>query len=245
MDNNRTEIELHELFNGRLNLYQKKKGYRFSVDSVLLGYFASRKAKGNVADLGTGSGVLPVILARQPKVDRITGIEIQKDLTELAEKNILHNNCRGKVNIKCADIKKISEVFSPEVFDTVITNPPYYSIGAGRVNPDSENAIARHELKGTISDFLTASSFLLKQSGSFYAVYRPARIADLVSEMRKNRIEPKMFQFVHPNKNDPANIVLVEGIKGAGTETKILSPFILYKENGKYTDQANSVFKNI
>jgi len=245
MNNKRSEIELHELFNGRLNLYQKKKGYRFSVDSILLGSFAAKRAEGSVADLGTGSGVLPVILARHQKVDRITGIEIQKELAELAEKNILYNNCHEKVNIKYADIKRIKDVFSAGSFDTVITNPPFYSIGTGRVNPDSENAIARHEIKGTISDFLAASSFLLKTGGSFYAVYAPARLTDLIFELRKSRIEPKTLQFVHPNENDPANIVLVEGIKGAGTETKILSPFILYEKNGKYTEMPNSVFNKI
>jgi len=245
MNNNHTKIELHELFNGRLNLYQTKKGYRFSIDSILLGHFASKKSAGKVADLGTGSGVLPVILARHQKVESITGIEIQKELAALAEKNIFHNDCQEKVNIKCADIKKIPEAFSPESFDTIITNPPFYSLGSGRINPDSENAIARHEIKGTLDDFIAGSSFLLKSGGSFFAVYRPARLADLVSEMRKNRIEPKAFQFVHPNKTEPANIVLVEGIKGAGTETKILPPLMLYKEDGEYTKQANAVFENI
>jgi len=245
MENNHTELELHELFNNRLNLYQKKKGYRFSVDSILLGSFAADKAHGKLADLGTGVGVLSVILAKSQKVENIIGIEIQKDLADLAEKNILHNKCREKVTITCADVKKIKDVFSAESFDSVITNPPFYELGTGRINSGSENAIARHELKGTISDFLSASSFLLKHGGSFYAVYRPARITDLISEMRKNQIEPKTLQFVHPNENDPANIVLVEGIKGAGTETKILAPFILYEENGKYTEMANSVFKDI
>jgi len=245
MNSNHTELELHELFNGRLNLYQTKKGYRFSIDSVLLGHFASKKATCRIADLGTGSGVLPVILARQQKVESITGIEIQRELADLAEKNVFYNNCQEKVNIKCADIKKVSQEFVLESFDTIITNPPFYSLGTGRRNPDSENAIARHELKGTLSDFLTGSSFLLKSGGIFFAVYRPARLVDLVSEMRKNKIEPKAFQFVHPNKTEAANIVLVEGVKGAGTETKILSPLILYKENGKYTEQANAVFENI
>ncbi len=245
MKNNHTKIELHELFNGRLNLYQTKKGYRFSIDSILLGHFASKKATGKVADLGTGSGVLSVILARQPKVVSIIGIEIQKELAKLAEKNISHNNCQEKVKIKCADIKEVSEVFSPESFDTVITNPPFYSLGSGRINPDSENAIARHEIKGTLDDFIACSSYLLTTGGNFFSVYRPARLADLVSEMRKNRIEPKAFQFVHPNKTEPANIVLVEGIKGAGTETKILPPLMLYKEDGEYTEQANAVFENI
>jgi tRNA1Val (adenine37-N6)-methyltransferase len=198
-----------------------------------------------VADLGTGSGVLPVILARHQKVESITGIEIQKELADLAEKNISHNNCQKKVSIKCSDIKKVPEEFSPESFDMVITNPPFYSLGAGRINPDSENAIARHEIKGTLDDFIAGSSFLLKSGGSFFAVYRPARLADLVSEMRKNRIEPKAFQFVHPKKTESANIVLVEGIKGAGTETIILPPLMLYKEDGKYTEQANAVFENI
>ena len=136
-------------------------------------------------------------------------------------------------------------MFSSESFDTVITNPPFYSLGSGRINPDSENAIARHEIKGTLEDFIIGSSFLLKCGGSFFSVYRPARLVDLVSKMRKNRIEPKSLQFVHPSKTELANIVLVEGVKGAGTEIKIWPPLMLYKKSGKYTEQANAIFESI
>lgn len=245
MAKNVPEIDLDKLFHGRLCLYQKKRGYRFSVDAVLLGCFAARKAVARVADLGTGSGVLPVILSKCGAVEKITGIELQKDLASLAKKNISHNGCSEKVDVLCTDIKKIKEVLSPETFDTVVTNPPFYRIGSGKVNPENENAIARHELKATLHDFLTGAAFLLKQGGRFFAVYRPSRITDLVHEMRECRIEPKVFQFVHPSANDPANIVLVEGIKGAGTEAKIVPPLILYQEDGKYTEQANAVFAGI
>lgn len=239
------EIEFHRLFNGRLCLYQKKKGYRFSVDSVLLGAFAGQKVCGVVADLGTGSGVLPVILSKSGKVKQIFGIEIQKDLVAVAEKNVLYNRCSEKAKITCADIKNIRDCFSAETFDAVLTNPPFYRIGSGRMNPEAENAIARHELKGTVSDFVRGAAFLLKQKGSFYAVYTPARITDLICEMRKYRIEPKALQFVYPNGKDPANMVLVEGIKGAGVETKIIPPVVLFGENRKYTKQANSIFNTL
>lgn len=239
------EIELNELFDGRLKIYQKKKGYRFSIDSILLADFTIRTASGALADLGTGSGILPVLLARHKKFTKIAGVEIQEELALLAEKNISLNGCGEVVSIVHADIKTIKHHFSPESFDTVITNPPFYPVASGRINPDSQKAAARHELYGTLRDFIAGAAFLLKQGGRFIAVYTAARTADLIEGMRRKNIEPKTLQFIHPRSNDPATMVLVEGIKRAGTELKILEPVFVYEANGIYSQTIQTMFENI
>jgi tRNA1Val (adenine37-N6)-methyltransferase len=237
--------ELHELFHGRLKIIQKKGGYRFSVDSILLACFAAERASGAVADLGTGCGVLPVILAKRRQFDQITGIEIQHDLARLARENVSFNNCDDNVTILNADIKKINMSLSAETFDAVITNPPFYPVGTGRINPDPENAGARHELYAVLRDFISAAAFLLKQSGKFYAVYLSSRTVDLIEEMRKQHIEPKIIRFVHSKNDEPATMVLVEGVKRAGVEVKILPPLFLYDNDGKYTEEAKAVFSYV
>ncbi len=240
-----TDIELNELFEGKVRVFQKKQGYRFSIDSILLGWFAIKRAAGTVVDLGTGSGILPVVLARHEKFFEITGVEIQKDLAELAGKNLLYNDCTDRVKIVHADIKKISTCFSPESFDTVITNPPFYPAGSGRINPDRQSAIARHELHGTLRDFISAAAFLLRQAGKFIAVYTSSRIVDLIVEMRCKNIEPKTLQFVHSKTGSHAAMILVEGVKAAGTEAKTVPPMVLYNTDGSYTEQAEAVFREI
>ena len=245
MKTNQPDIELNELFDGKLKIYQKKHGYRFSIDAILLGSFAVEHASGTVVDLGTGSGILPIILARYQRFKKIIGIEIQKDLAALAEQNVLLNKCEGIETIVHTDIKEIKTRFSPGKFDVVITNPPFYPAGTGRINPGKQNAIARHELYGTLQDFISVAAFLLTQSGKFIAVYRSSRIVDLIAELRKKNIEPKAFQFVHARIDAPATMVLLAGIKGAGVETKTLPPLILYTACGDYTEGVKAVFKRI
>ncbi len=239
------ETELVELFNGRLRLYQQKEGYRFSIDAVILGRFAAERATGAVADLGTGSGILPVILAKTGNLSGIVGIEIQAELAALARQNVDYNRLGEKVSIVHTDIKHIRNHFAAECFDTVITNPPFYREGSGRINPDNQNAVARHELFGTLHDFITGAAYLLKQTGKLFAVYLPGRLVDLIAEMRLKNIEPKTLRFVHSSLDGPAVMVLVEGVKGAGVEAKILQPLILYDENGEYTDEVQEIFKRI
>jgi len=239
------EIELNELFDGRLKIYQKKNGYRFSIDAILLADFTIRTASGAIADLGTGSGVLPVLLARHKKFTKIAGVEIQEELALLAEKNISLNGCGDVVSIVHADIKTIKNHFSPESFDTVITNPPFYPVTSGRINPDTQKAAARHEIYGTLGDFIAGAAFLLKQGGRFIAVYIAARTADLIEGMRRKNIEPKTLRFIHPRAKGPATMVLVEGIRGAGTELKILEPVFVYNADGTYSHTIKALFENI
>jgi tRNA1Val (adenine37-N6)-methyltransferase len=237
--------ELCELFDGRLKLYQKRKGYRFSVDSILLGDFARERAAGRVIDLGTGSGILAVLLSRIAAVRDIMGIEVQEDLAALAQKNILYNTCGDKVTIIRADIRELKEQFSATSFDAVISNPPFYPIKSGLLNEDSGKAVSRHELHGTLADFLSISAYLLKRSGAFLTIYPCSRIGDLIEEMRTVKLEPKTLRFIHPNIEEPANLVLVEGIKGAGREARVLPPLVLFGADGSYSEQARALFHRV
>lgn len=234
--------ELHELFDGTLKLYQPKQGYRFSIDSILLADFAGSRVSGSVADLGAGSGVLALLLARRKAVAHLTAIELQEELAAIARKNVLLNKLDGTVTIVQADIRNIRNNFPAGGFDAVVTNPPFYAAGTGRVNPHAQQAAARHELHGTVRDFLGAAAYLLKTGGAFFAVYGAERTVDLLTAMRAHKIEPKELRCVHPKAGEPATMVLVAGVKGAGVALKIIEPLVVYNRNGRYTQELKQIY---
>ena len=235
--------ELCELFDGRLKLFQKQQGYRFSVDAIVLADFARERAAGTVIDLGTGSGILAVLLSRTEAVREIVGIEVQEDLAALAEKNICYNECADRVTIIRADIRELKEKFSAAGFDAVISNPPFYPVKSGLLNEDSGKAVSRHELHGTLADFISISAYLLMRGGVFLTIYPCSRINDLMEEMRKATLEPKTLRFIHPKISEPANLVLAEGIKGAGKQARILPPLVLFDADGSYSREAREIFQ--
>ena len=239
------DIELHSLFEGRLNLYQYKKGYRFSIDTLLLAAFARERLRGSVADLGTGSGVLPILLARSPDICALTGFEIQPDLAELALRNVGLHDLGQRVRIEQADIKEIRSLHKAEAFDAAIANPPFYQLGTGRINPGSQDAIARHELLATLGDFVSTASFLIKNGGRFCAIFPASRSTDLLCTMREKRIEPKVVRCVHSRPDEPAVMLLVEGIKNAGSQTTILPPLIIYSEGQTYSPEVINIFETL
>lgn len=243
MDN--ADVELHRLFEGRLNLYQYTRGYRFSIDTPLLASFAREHLRGTLADLGTGSGVLPVLLARSQKISMLTGFEIQPELVALAQRNIALNNLQQRISIEQADIKKIRSLHAAESFESVITNPPFYQQGSGRINPDSQDAAARHELLATLQDFVSAAAYLLKNAGKFCAIFPATRSADLLCSMRENRIEPKILRCVHSRLEEAAVMLLVEGIKNAGNQTTILPPLAIYCDGQSYSTEVQTIFNSL
>ena len=238
-------FELNRLFSDKLRLFQQKQGYRFSVDAVLLSAFAINRTGGEVIDFGTGNGIVPVILSRHEKFTAIFGMEVQEGLVALAQRNVSFNDCGDRVRILQGDIRQIRKHFSAETFDAVIMNPPFYAAGSGRISPDRQNAAARHEVHGTISDFLTAAAYLLKQKGRLVFVYNPARLVDLLVLMRACNIEPKTLQFVHGKADSNASMVLGEGVKASRVEAKVLAPLIMYGPDDRYTAQAVAVFNSI
>lgn len=238
-------FELHELFGGSLKLYQPKRGYRFSIDAILLAAFAAQKAHGTVADLGAGSGVVSLVLAKNRRVSLVVAFEIQDELAEIAKKNVVLNHCEDKITIEHGDIRQVRKKFSAGQFDAVVTNPPFYAVGTGRINPHSQKAAARHEMHGTLDDFIASAAFLLKTGGTFFVVYSADRIIDLFTGMREAKIEPKVLRSVHPKAGEPATMVLVEGIKGAGVSLKILNPLFVYDSDGNYTSETKEFYKTV
>ena len=245
MDKHPPNSELHELFDGRLKLYQPVRGYRFSVDALLLAAFARERCSGAVADLGTGCGILPVLLARCGTVVRILGVEIQDELAELARCNIAFNSCGGKVSILQGDVRKPQAMGPAESFDAVVSNPPFYPATAGRINPLKQKAAARHELHGSLDDFIAACAYLLKQGGRCMVVYSASRLADLLAALRKKNLEPKALRFVHARSDEPATMVLAEAVKDAGVEMSIEPPLVLYESQGVYSGQARELFASL
>jgi len=239
------DIELNSLFEGRLSLYQYRKGYRFSIDSLLLASFARERVRGHVADLGTGSGVLPIILARSGTVTSLAGFEIQTELAELARRNIALHEIADRVSITQADIKKIRSLRQAESFDAAIANPPFYPFGTGRINPGSQDAAARHELLATLQDFIGAAAFLVKNGGRFCAIFPATRSADLICTLRDNRIEPKAMRCVHSRAGESAVMLLVEGIKNAGSQAEILPPLVIYSQGSAYSPEVQAIFNSL
>ncbi|MCG6533954.1 MAG: tRNA1(Val) (adenine(37)-N6)-methyltransferase [Syntrophales bacterium LBB04] len=236
------EETLDEILGGRLRVFQKKRGYRFSLDAILLADFVSLKSKSKAIDLGTGSGIIPLILAtRFPQVVWI-GLEIQAELALLADKSIQLNCLQDRINIVHGDARKIKNIFSAHSFDAVTFNPPYRKINSGRVNPDQEKAIARHEIKGSLQDFLQAAKYLLKPAGNVFTIYPAKRLAELVSCFRANSIEPKRMKFVFSNVESSAEFILAKGRMGSHEELKIEPPLFIYDKDKKYSRQMNAIF---
>ena len=218
---------LDTFFDGRLQILQKKKGYRFSIDAVLLSQFCRIRKKEKVIDLGTGCGILPLLLSQTTKAHSFVGIEIQKGLAELAKKNVLLNHLDDRVSILQKDFRTLKKVFPPGSFDVVLSNPPYRRYETGRVNPALEKAIARHEIEGTLEDLISVASYLLPPKGRCYLIFPALRTVDLLAALRSQRLEPKRLQFVYPHPHEDAKFILTESIREGGVELRVMDPLIL------------------
>jgi len=236
------EITEDTFLNGRISILQHRDGYRFSIDAFLLADFAAPHAQDRIVDLGTGCGIIPLILAyRHPDI-RLTGIEIQKPLASLAAQNVEINRMKDRIRIMCGDIKSlgIDDVSGP--VDLVISNPPYRKKLSGRINPHQQRAIARHEIHVTIQDVIHAASRLLRTGGRFAVIYPTERIADLLVTLRSAGIEPKHLLMIHSRAIDPSRLMLVAGVKGANPGAIIHKPLIIYQPDGTCTDAIQTMF---
>lgn len=210
-----------------LKVIQKINGPHFSLDAILLAQFSTVR-KGDVAvDLGTGGGIISLILASTTEAKKIVGVEIQKELADVARRNAILNNLEGKIEVLEQDLCKLPETYPAGQFDLLVCNPPYRRVGSGRINPDQPKAIARHEIKCTLDDVLQTSFHLLKNRGRAAFVYRPDRLVDLIYGCRQHRLEPKRLQFTHPDADREANLVLLEAVKNSNQELKVLKPQII------------------
>jgi len=230
--NNNEKIE--DLEDKRLKIIQAKDSYRFSVDSILLLNFIRLKNYENIIDLGTGSGIIPLLLFGKKKGLSIYGVEIQKDLADMARRSVELNKLQNGITIIQEDFRNLKNNFKNQQFDVVVSNPPYISMGQGKINPSINKAIARHEIKGDLEDMISVSNYLLKNKGRIYLIYRSAKLIKLVITLKRYGIEPKVIKLIHPRPGENANLVLLEGIKSGKEELKIEDPIFLYsnKKNG-------------
>lgn len=239
------ELTLDEILDGRLRVFQKKRGYRFSLDAILLASFISLKAKSKAIDLGTGSGIIPLILAIHfPHVDWI-GLEIQEAMAVSARRNVEINSLEKQIKIITGDAREIKKMFSENSFDSVVFNPPYRRLNSGRINPDQEKAIARHELQGSLEHFMAAAKYLLKPAGRVFTIYPAKRLAELVCLFRVNSIEPKRMRLVFSDSESAAEFVLLEGRSRSGEELVIEAPLFIYDQDKKYTRQMKNIFSGL
>jgi len=226
------------LFQGRLKVIQKKKGYRFSVDAATLAHHVRLRPTDIAVDLGTGCGIIPLILSLHTPSAHIYGIEIQKDLAELASRNVRENHKEGSITIIHGDMKDSRSDLTPGTVDVVFSNPPYRKLLSGRINPDAERAVARHEIKASLSDVVSVAENLLKPSGRFVVVYSAERAIDLIVNMRTFKLEPKRLRLIHPKQGSQAILAVVEGIKYGNPGLEVDFPLIIYESEGRYSDEA-------
>lgn len=230
-------------FNGRIQIRQDRGGYRFSIDAVLLAYHVKPRPGDRVLDLGTGCGIIPLILAfRHPDIT-IYGIEIQQELSDLGVFNVSNNRMQERITILCQDMRKLRSKMIAGPVDLVVCNPPYRKSDSGRLNPDHQRAVARHEIKATLPDVVMAARRMLRTAGKFIVIYAAQRMVELLTQMHANEIEPKMLRSIHSGRDTAAKLVLVEGVKGGRPGTSVAPPLILYDENGDYTSEVLEMFE--
>jgi tRNA1Val (adenine37-N6)-methyltransferase len=234
---------IDEIFHGRLRVIQKLKGYRFSLDPILLCSFVDIARTRKALDLGTGCGIIPLILAKKNESIRIVGVEVQEELADLARRNIELNQLSDRVEIIHGDMRDITPDIKRGSFDLVVSNPPFMRANCGRINPLRQKAIARHELLTSIEDVIKCAREFLIPKGRLALIYPAQRTVHLMFTLRDFRFEPKRFRAVHSYRNENAKMVLVESVMGGGEELEFLPPLVIYEESGKYTDEMNAIYR--
>lgn len=229
-------------FNGHIVLTQPKTGYRFSIDAVILAHLVCPAPGETVLDLGTGCGVIPIMLAyRNPDI-QLLGIEIQRPLFDLARQNVADNGMTSRIRIIGRDIGDLALADIGGPVDLVVTNPPYRKLDSGRINADSQRAIARHELKIDLDTLLQTARRMLNKSGRFGVIYPSVRTVDLLSAMRSSGLEPKTLTMIHSNPASSARLVAVAGVKGGRPGMEVGPPLHLYQDDGTYTPALDAMF---
>lgn len=223
-------------------IIQKKKGFCFGMDAVLLSGFAQAKEGEVAVDLGTGTGIIPILLEAKTKGKHFTGLEIQEEVAEMAGRSVRLNQLENRVDIVRGDIKEASRLFGKASFDVVTSNPPYMNDNHGLKNPELPKAIARHEVFCTLDDVCREASLLLKSGGRFYMVHRPHRLAEIITALKTYKLEPKRMKLVHPFVDKEANMVLIEAVRGGRSMMKVEAPIIVYREPGVYTREIYDVY---
>ena len=223
-------------------IIQRTDGFCFGMDAVLLSGFAMVKKGERALDLGTGTGIIPILLEAKTEGEHFSALEIQREVADMARRSVSLNGLEEKIQIVEGDIREASQIFGAASFDVVTSNPPYMNDAHGLKNPDLPKAIARHEVLCTLDDVVREASRVLKAGGRLYMVHRPHRRAEIITVLRGYKLEPKRMKMVHPFADRDANMVLIEAVKGGGVFLKMEAPVIVFKEPGVYADEIRDVY---
>lgn len=233
---------IDELHRNGYQIIQNPEGFCFGMDAVLLSGYASVKENEIVLDLGTGTGIIPILLEAKTKGFHFTGLEIQEDVADMARRSVSLNKLENKVRIVQGNIKEASQIFGKSVFDVVTSNPPYMNENHGLKNPNLPKAIARHELLCNLEDIVRETALVLKPGGKFYMVHRPRRLIEIIGMLSKYHLEVKRLRPVYPMLGKEANMVLLEAVRGGKPLLKLEPPLIIYKEPGVYQDEIYDIY---
>ena len=221
---------------------QNPEKFCFGMDAVLLSGFAKIRNNARVLDMGTGTGIIPILLKSREKGTHFTGLEIQKECADMASRSVAYNGLESAIDIVCGDIKEAAEIFGAASFDVVTSNPPYMIGEHGLRNPYMAKAIARHEVLCTLEDVVSQASRVLKDRGHFFMVHRPFRLAEIFQVMMKYKLEPKRMQLVYPYIDREPNMVLIEACKGGNSRITVERPLIVYEKPGEYTKSILEIY---
>ena len=235
---------LDELQRNGYGIIQNPARFCFGMDAVLLSGFAKAKAGEKVLDLGTGTGIIPILMEAKTDAADFTALEIQEESADMARRSVAYNHLEDKIKVITGDIRDASNIFGASSFHVITTNPPYMIGTHGENSPSTAKAIARHEVLCTLDDILRESAKMLMPGGRFYMVHRPFRLAEIMSKMVEYKIEPKRMRFVHPSYDKVPNMVLIEGMRDGGEELKLLPPLYVYNQDGTYSDEIHKIYGN-
>ena len=234
---------LDDLGRNNYKLIQDPARFCFGMDAVLLSGFARIKPGEHVLDLGTGTGIIPILLEAKTEAEHLTGLEIQPESAEMAARSVAYNNLSDKISIVTGDIKEAGNLFGAASFDVVTCNPPYMIGQHGLTNGEQAKRIARHEVLCTFEDVAAQAAKVLRPGGNFFLVHRPFRLVEILITLSKYQLEPKRMRLVHPFVDKEPNMVLIEAKKGGKSRITVEPPLIVYREKGVYTDEIYDIYK--
>lgn len=238
----RENERIDDLQRNQLKIIQNPDKFCFGMDAVLLSGFARIRPGDKVLDLGTGTGIIPILLSAKTKASELTGLEIQTESADMADRSVKLNDLQEKIRIVQGDIKEASGIFGASVFDAITCNPPYMIGEHGLQNPDAPKAIARHEILCTFEDVARESAKMLKTGGKFFLVHRPFRLAEIMETLMRYQLEPKRMQLVYPYVDKEPNMVLLEAAKGGRPRMTVEKPLIVYREPGVYMPEIYEIY---
>ena len=225
-----------------LKIIQNPEWFCFGIDAVLLSSFSKVKKRERVVDLGTGTGIIPLLLHGKYEPKEIIGVEIQEEVAEMAERSIRLNGLEDRIRIHRGDIKDCFKDIGVNSFDVVVTNPPYKKGSTGIINPHDKKAVSRHEILINLDEIIFTASRLLKGGGRLYMIHRPERLKDIILGLDKNKFSPKRMRFIHPKINKRPSMVMIEAVKAGGDFLLVEEPLYVYNEDGRYTDEINRIY---